>query len=43
VFLLRHPERDVKHRAVLGDVDPLAAEHRLDPVLQARLLGERFE
>ena len=27
--LARHPQRDVQHRAVLGDVDVLAAEHRL--------------
>ena len=34
---LRHPQRDVQHRAVLGDVDPLAAEHRLDPLAQPGL------
>ena len=33
--LARHPQRDVQHRAVLGDVDPLAAEHRLGPLAQA--------
>ena len=26
---LRHPQRHVEHRAVLGDVDALAAEHRV--------------
>ena len=26
---LRHAERDVQHRAVLGHVDPLAGEHLL--------------
>ena len=29
---LRHPQRDVQDRPVLGDVDPLAGEHRLDPL-----------
>jgi hypothetical protein len=37
---LRHAERDVEHRAVLGDVDPVAAEHRLPPLGEPRLLGE---
>ena len=36
----RHPQRDVEHRAVLGDVDPVAAEHRVDVLAQAGLLGE---
>ena len=25
----RHPQRDVQHRTALGDVDPLAREHRV--------------
>jgi hypothetical protein len=33
----------VQHRAVLGDVDPVAAEHRLDAAAQVRLLGEPDE
>ena len=37
---LRHAQRDVEHRAVLGDVDPVAAEHRLRALGEARLLGE---
>ena len=37
---LRHAQRDVEDRAVLGDVDPVAAEHRLGPLGEARLLGE---
>ena len=32
----RRPQRHVQHRAVLGDVDLVAAEHRLDPFAQAR-------
>ena len=36
----RHPEGDVEHRAVLGRVDPVAAEHRLRALCQARLAGE---
>ena len=39
----RHPQRDVEHGAVLGDVDPLAREHRVAPLRDPRLLGERDE
>ena len=39
----RHPQRDVQHGAVLGDVDPLAGEHRLDPLRQPGLLGQRHQ
>ena len=34
--LARHPQRDVEHGAVLGDVDVLAAEHGLAPLRPAR-------
>ena len=37
---LRRAQRDVQHGAVLGDVDLLAAEHRVDPLAQAGLLGQ---
>jgi hypothetical protein len=40
---LRCPQGDVQHRAVLGDVDVLAAEHRVDAVPQPALLGQRDE
>ena len=33
-------QRDVQHGAVLGDVDLLAAEHGVDALAQAALLGE---
>ena len=33
-------QRDVQHGAVLGDVDVLAGEHRVDPPAQAALLGQ---
>ena len=33
----RRAQRDVQHGAVLGDVDLLAAEHRVDALAQARL------
>ena len=36
----RRAQRNVEHRAVLGDVDLVAAEHRLDAVAQPGLLGE---
>ena len=36
----RRAQGDVKHRALLGDVDLLAAEHGVDALAQARLLGE---
>ena len=39
----RHPQRHVQHRAVLGHVDPLAREHRVAPLGDTRLLGERDE
>ncbi len=39
--LARHPQRDVEHRAVLGDVDALAAEHRLAPLGEPAFLGQR--
>ncbi len=32
----RRAQRDVQHRAVLGDVDPVAAEHRVDARRAAR-------
>ena len=35
--LARHPQGDVEDRAVLGDVDPLAAEHRLASLGEAAL------
>ena len=33
-------KRDVQHRALLGRVDLLAAEHRVDALAQAALLGQ---
>ena len=36
----RRAQRDVQHRAVLGDVDLVAAEHGVDTVLQPGLVGE---
>ena len=39
--LARHPQRDVEHRAVLGDVDVLAGEHRLAALGEPALVGER--
>ena len=36
----RRAQRDVQHGAVLGDVDLLAAKHRLDARAQPALLGE---
>ena len=39
----RHPQRDVEHRAVLGDVDLLPGEHRVAPLRDARLFRERDE
>ena len=41
--LARHPQRDVEDGAVLGDVDVLAAEHRVAPLLDPALAGERGE
>ena len=38
--LARRAQRDVQHRALLGDVDLLAAEHRLDALAQAARLGQ---
>ena len=34
------PQRDVQHGAIFGDVDLLAAEHRLDPRLQSGFLRQ---
>ncbi len=39
----RRAQRDVQHGAVLGDVDLLAAEHRVDARAQPRLAGELQE
>ena len=39
----RHAQRDVQHRAVLGDVDVLAGEHRVAPRGDARLVRELEE
>ena len=36
----RHPQRHVADGAVLGDVDVLAGEHRVDPLAQAGRRGE---
>jgi hypothetical protein len=36
----RSAQRDVQHGAVLGDVDLLAAEHRVDALAQPRFLGQ---
>ena len=36
----RRAQRHVQHRPVLGDVDLLAAEHRVDAFAQAALLGQ---
>ncbi len=41
--LARHAQRDVEDGAVLGRVDPVAAEHRLGALAQARLLGQLEE
>ena len=38
--LARHPQRDVKNRAILRDVDVLAAEHRVAALGDAALVGE---
>ena len=37
----RGPQRDVQHRALLGDVDLLAAEHRVAPLGHAGVVGQR--
>ncbi len=39
----RHPQRHVQHRAVLGDVDVLAREHRFASLLDAALAGQLAE
>ena len=39
----RHPQRDVERGPVLGDVDRLAPEHRLDPRRQPAGLGKPDE
>ena len=36
-------EGDVQNGAILGDVDLVAAEHRIDPAAQVRLGGESEE
>ena len=36
----RRAQRHVQHGAVLGDVDLVAAEHGVDALAQARLLGQ---
>ena len=36
----RRAQRDVKHRALFRDVDLVAAEHGVDALAQARLLGQ---
>ena len=41
--LPRHPQGDVEDGAVLGDVDVLAAEHRVAPLLDPTLARERGE
>jgi hypothetical protein len=41
--LTRRAQRDMQDRAVLGDVDVLAGEHRVDAVTQPGLLGELDE
>ena len=42
-LLARHPQRHVEHGAVLGHVDALAGEHRVAPLGDTCLLGERDE
>ncbi len=39
----RRAQRNVEDRAVLGRVDPLAREHRLDPTAEVTCLGEGKE
>jgi len=36
----RGPQGHVQHGAMLGDVDPLAGEHRRDPLAEAAGLGQ---
>jgi hypothetical protein len=36
----RCPQRDMQHCALLGDVDPVAAKHRLDPLGETAGAGE---
>ena len=38
--LARAPQRRVQHRAILGAVDGVAAEHRLDPSLEVEFVRE---
>ena len=38
---LRRAQRDVQHRAVFRDVDPVAAEHRVDAGAQTGLSARR--
>ena len=37
---LGHAQRHVQHRAVLGDVDAVAAEHGVDALAQPALVGQ---
>ena len=39
--IARQPQRGVQHRPILCHVDPIPAEHRLDPLAQAHVLGQR--
>ena len=41
--VFRRTQRDVQHRPVLADVDPVAPEHRVDPLAQAGAFGDRDE
>ena len=41
VFGQRGPQRDVKHRPVLGHVDLVAPEHGIDALGQTRPMGQR--
>ena len=38
--LARRAQRDVQHRAILRDVDPLPPEHGFDALVQPALTGE---
>ena len=40
LLIPRRAQRHVQHRAVFGDVDLIPAEHRVDALAQAALLGE---
>ena len=43
VFVLRRPQRDVEHGAILGRVDFIPAEHRIAPGGQSGFAGETDE